>query len=625
MAPGEGVDRPRLLVAALAVVAVLPAAGALPADLGGAGLAAANQRIPRPPIVITDDSQFTPAHGVVRGQGTAENPYVIAGWEIDGGLWAPRQPVTPSSPFPPGIFIQGTDSHVVIRDNHVFDNPRSQIMIRDAEHVTIEDNVLERTSGAPRRAPFDDGITLVDVQDVTVRGNTVELSGSPRGANGIIAVSKVRDQRTLHDVTIRNNAVRNTGSFAGAFHGILVDGGSEVDVVGNTVENGGEVDVYQAVEARNLTDASVRANTALSPGPAAFSEGLHAARLHDTVVARNNFSGQDVGIRVVDSFDTVYRDNGLQDHADVAMALRGGHSPLLVGNRLLGSGLGLRLNRTTDLTARENRLDGNARGMSILGRSFSSYDHDIAPSNTVDGRPVRYLRGLSNATLDGDAMEAGYLALVAASNTVLNGTPDLPDNGQGLLVAGGRNVTVDAGTLEGHGTTLKVVQGRQHRIRNLTGTDARIVSSPLASVRNSSLEASDGHGLVVGPGSPGTFLRNLTLAGHEGAGLFVNRSGGTFADSLVLEHNDVGVRVLESTPVNVTGSSIANNDEAGLVARDAGGAWTVVNATHNWWGDADGPENFGGDGNPVVEGSGTDVVVDPVLTAPPDAGDPSPG
>lgn len=614
-----------LLLSVVALVAVVPAAGALPLGLDAPSASQAGaERTPRPPIVVTDDSQFTLAQGVVRGDGTEANPYVISGWQIDGGLWAPRQPVLPSSPFPPGIFIQGTDSHVVIRDNHVLDNPRAQIMVRDAKHVTIEENVLERTPTAPRRVPFDDVVTLIDVQDVTVRRNTLTLAGSPQGANGIIAVSEVRENQVLDDVAIRDNEFVNTGSYGGRLHGILVDGGSDVDVAGNFLRNQGDVAHYQALEVRNLTNAAVRRNVALEPGPADVSEGILAASLDNTVVAQNKLGSQDVGILSDGSFDTTFRSNQVQDHADVGMAVRGGDDLLLDDNQIESSGLGLRLDRTSDVTARDNTLAGNDRGMSVLGSTFTHHAHDIALSNTIEGKPVRYLTGPDGVTLDGANMEAGYLALVGASDTVLNGTPDLPSNGQGLLVAGGRNVTVDVGTLSGHGTSLNVVQGREHTISNLTATDARILSSPLPVVENSTLRSSDGDGLVVGPASQDARLRNLTLTGHAGDGLYVNRSTGTEAEAVVVDDNGVGVRVVESDSATVNGSSIAGNTEAGLVAEDAFGAWTVVDATDNWWGATDGPSTFGGSGDAVVEGDGTNVVVNPFLESPPDAGDPSP-
>ena len=55
------------------------------------------------PISIVSDEGFTAENGVVAGDGTADDPYVIAGWTIDAGTGV-------------GIRIQATSAHVLIRD-----------------------------------------------------------------------------------------------------------------------------------------------------------------------------------------------------------------------------------------------------------------------------------------------------------------------------------------------------------------------------------------------------------------------------------------------------------------------------------------------------------------------------
>lgn len=631
-------QRSRLLLLGLTVLAaaaLVPGSAAQPAPASPVEEPSAHhasllgQKTPRPPIVITDDTMFTPANGVVAGSGTADDPWVISGWEIDGKVWAPATPF-PTSPFPPGIFIQGTDDHVVIEGNHILDNPRSQVMVTDAENVVIRDNLLERTPDAPRRVPYDDGVTVVDSQHVTVAENTIKHAGQPQGVNGIIAVTEYRTNpsspRVLADLTIHDNTVRNTGDFDGRAHGIIVDAGDRVQVTQNTVQNRGQVDHHQAFELRNLTDLEVRKNVARNPDPALHARGMKAANLADATLQGNIFKGQDLGAHVRNSTDVTYRDNSFQAHEDEALRLTGGLRPTLDGNAMSKSGVGLLLERTEDVTARENRIYDNGQGLSVLGSTVAHHDHAIDATNTVDGKPVRYLVD-PTGTIDGAGLEAGYLALVSGEDVRLEGTPPLPANGQGLLVAGGRNVTVDAGTLSGHGTTLKAVAVRDLTVGNLTGEDARLHRTPESRVHNSTLRHADGDGLVLGPGSGATSLENLTLEGHgQGVGLVVNHSDGVAGHDLLVEGNDAGVLVHESDVTDIHGSSIALNDRYGLKATDRFGTSTFVDARRNWWGDASGPANFGGSGNAVIEGSNANVQVHQVLSSPPgDAGDPSPG
>jgi hypothetical protein len=59
---------------------------------------------PHEPIYIHGDDAFTWENGVVKGSGTADDPYIIEGWIID----------THSHDY--GIYIDGTRANFVIRN-----------------------------------------------------------------------------------------------------------------------------------------------------------------------------------------------------------------------------------------------------------------------------------------------------------------------------------------------------------------------------------------------------------------------------------------------------------------------------------------------------------------------------
>ena len=60
------------------------------------------------PILINGDEDFTYENGVVSGDGSVQDPYVIEGWDIEADTAS-------------GITILNTEAHFVIRDVHVFD------------------------------------------------------------------------------------------------------------------------------------------------------------------------------------------------------------------------------------------------------------------------------------------------------------------------------------------------------------------------------------------------------------------------------------------------------------------------------------------------------------------------
>jgi parallel beta-helix repeat protein len=66
-----------------------------------------DSKMPHDPISIIGDSAFTESNGVVRGNGSSQNPYVIEGWDIEA----------PSNGS--GIYIRDTDACFVVQDVNI--------------------------------------------------------------------------------------------------------------------------------------------------------------------------------------------------------------------------------------------------------------------------------------------------------------------------------------------------------------------------------------------------------------------------------------------------------------------------------------------------------------------------
>lgn len=90
------------------------------------GTAARAERLPRAPILIRSDADFTAENGVVGGLGIFGDPYVISGVRID----AKGQDY--------GILILGTRRAVVIRDVEILGASFAGINIQSAKNVRIE-------------------------------------------------------------------------------------------------------------------------------------------------------------------------------------------------------------------------------------------------------------------------------------------------------------------------------------------------------------------------------------------------------------------------------------------------------------------------------------------------------
>ena len=127
------VFRGALLSTLLIVLLTVPAISLLqtaPASATPEGL------IPRDPILIVGNDNFTPANGVVAGSGTAEDPYIIENWNINASITT-------------GIIIRNTTVHFIIRNSYVHDG-RPGIYFDDVINGKIDNNTVENNSDGIR-------------------------------------------------------------------------------------------------------------------------------------------------------------------------------------------------------------------------------------------------------------------------------------------------------------------------------------------------------------------------------------------------------------------------------------------------------------------------------------------
>lgn len=153
---------------------------------------------PHGQIRILSDSDFTPANGVISGNGTEINPYIIAGWEIDaeGG---------------DGIKISQTTSHFIIRDCFLYHGDS-----RFTVGIWLTNVLNGRIQGVA----------------LTEMGRAIALTGSH---NNTISNSHLYKNR--HGVYLGgsdNNVIKNNNVSSGRW-GIYLGNSENNRIVGNVV------------------------------------------------------------------------------------------------------------------------------------------------------------------------------------------------------------------------------------------------------------------------------------------------------------------------------------------------------------------------------------------------------
>ncbi len=137
----------------------------------------------RSPIMIEDDSELTLANGVMSGSGTASDPFVIEGWEIDA-----------SSSTIAGIAVSNITSYLLIRNVYVHSGGATSFGI---EVVNFTHCRIERSQLSGNYV----GIGALMCDRLTVVNNTIGASES-----GGVTVVQSNNSIVAHNLIV-NNAV----------------------------------------------------------------------------------------------------------------------------------------------------------------------------------------------------------------------------------------------------------------------------------------------------------------------------------------------------------------------------------------------------------------------------------
>ena len=282
----------------------------------------------RGPITIIGNSGFTEQNGVIAGSGSEDDPYVIAGWEIEVG----RDDIY-------GVQIENVTDAFVLRGLAV-----SNSFDPDGAAIRIGFSINGRIEGC-RISNSINGIQIISSTGIEMAECLIYASGRGLRVEG----ESAEDFR--HEIEQTN--LYNDGQIV-YYHGLdgetvegettthlTVAASKNVTITGNDVADGDGI--YLAF----VTDSTVRENSAFRANPVLTGHGIHLYRSERNVLISNSV-----------------RNNRL---AGIQLTLSNDNE--IVENQLLANDTGLRLlasdrNRVTD-----NIAFANVAGIVLTGGS----------------------------------------------------------------------------------------------------------------------------------------------------------------------------------------------------------------------------------------------------------------
>ena len=397
---------------------------------------------PRAPILILGDGNFTAANGVIGGDGTAPNPYLIEGWDINAATAHGIEIRDTTASFAIrnvsvqsggnlhfgiylfnvshgqvhnatssgnwfGLALDQSDS-VSIAMGNFSSNLQTGLNLRVSSGVSITGNEVSSNVGA--------GIFLFQVSGAIVANNSVssnQRSGIATDRSTDVAIADnvlVSNLDTGVDVKdsaradVRRNTFLSDGLFV--YDSLMPADVSSYTITADNLVNGKPIRYYKdcsgldvdgivagQVIIGNCTNVRV-ANMAMSNTDVGvevlFSSGI--------VIQANNVTNGLFGAWIDLSSNATITENNLSSNRNLGLELFAVSNVVIRRNIIALSETGLLANFGSNLTVAENDVRNNNLGVSFAQVGGSRVHHNNMVANTVQARDNA---GASNAWDDG--------------------------------------------------------------------------------------------------------------------------------------------------------------------------------------------------------------------------------
>lgn len=150
-----------------------------------------------------------------------------------------------------------------------------------------------------------------------------------------------------------------------------------------------------------------------------------------------NLSGASIGLQVSGSHNTI-KDLTLTGHATGVILTNGSQNTLDQINISDCQTIGLNIERSAQHTLTHVTIENCPRGFTLTGNTVEHYQQTIDETNTVDGKPILYLVGVSDRVVAPNMGEPACVYLVDCNDVVLFRLT-LSGNGHGVCLVNSTN------------------------------------------------------------------------------------------------------------------------------------------------------------------------------------------
>jgi len=258
---------------------------------------------PRGPIRIIGDNGFTRDNGVVAGSGTADDPYIIEGWDIN------------ATGYDYGIYIANTRAYFIIRNCKIYGAIWGGIRLENVTNGKITSNTITDNNV---------GIFLWYSRNNVIAGNNLIGNGLfvyYNSYNNTIVDNTVNGKPLVYLENARDQVV------SGSAGQVVL-----VNCYNITVENLDISDTTVGIELFNTSNSIIRYNNVVN-NVGGFYLGLSSSN----TIEYNNIANNDHGIYLDSSSNNTIEYNNITDNNRVGIYLEDSSNNVIAGNNFINN------------------------------------------------------------------------------------------------------------------------------------------------------------------------------------------------------------------------------------------------------------------------------------------------
>nr|QNO55772.1 hypothetical protein DIJDKDOB_00003 [Methanosarcinales archaeon ANME-1 ERB7] len=294
----------------------------------------------------------------------------------------------------------------------------------------------------------------------------------------------------------------------------------------------------------------------------------------------------DKGISLQYSSNNSITGNNASSNSDYGIFLSGSsNNNSITGNNASSNYYyGISLSGSSNNNLTQNKMNGNIYNFYISGDMDAHYNNSIDTSNTVDGRPIYYVKDEKDQTYEGN-INAGFFAAISCDNITVKNL-ELSNNFVGILFWKTDNSLIQNLTTRSNDKGISLQYSSNNSI---TGNNAS-----LNTYHGISLSGSSNNNSITGNNASSNYYYGISLSGSSNnsitgnnassnyAGIYLYRSSNNNITGNNASSNYAGIYLYRSSNNNITGNNASSNSNHGIyLYRSSNNNITGNNASSN--------------------------------------------